>query len=1108
MRRSGPCVQRTVAEACICQGKGWMRDGRVPWVSLAPYNNLNANGHPSLPPPPDACSPKDALLPSRPVLSPAHDVLCSPAPVLRLVQVVPVTLLGQTMPATQSANPNGHLPTVSAPASASVPRTKHVRGRSPGAGGSHENNNNNADPSSADPRPPPKRARKAINCEPCRNSKLKCDRNRPCSSCVLRGTTALCYQGQDADPAFRGAVDQQRPPLDPGLEFARIRQSLSLLESHVYQQLPGAAAATASRGPPGGHSGHGYAPDALRRASYNASPQGPYERQGSDAGVDVKEKCEVPDIPSTPGMLGEQASDGLYAGPTSAASHLIPVSERDDNHDRPPTPASPTTTARTSADLGDGAGNVSSGSTGVWDTDLINELPPVPIIDGLVQYYFEYCNWIYRHVNEPWLLAAWERYKTWKHGDRIALATVCILIALAARYLPPRHALLQGMSETPEELGSKCYAIMRTALHRYRADAESPGRSYSLELIELLLVRCHYLTFAKEDPEETWSVRGELVTIGTAMGLHRDPGSTRFEKGVAERRRWAWWHIILLERWQAFMFGRPLAIASHHFNTQLPSYCDPALDKSGRLYLPNIALFRLAYILGDIMDDAVSFRAVQYASVQDKDKLLTDWYESLPPELDLDEFRIARSLASPITAVRRVGVQSVIIRTAYHHIRFTLHRPYAKVPESLEIAVSAASQLIALVGQTRPDFLSNSALAVPGHMNWGPFHVFSAAMFFSFQLIARPDQPAASLFRENIRKALASLEQSRWMPVADKALTILQALAPLYSDDFLELSREERECTKARVLSLVRTLAFPYQDAPYSRSADSPGYNRYTVRGSGATAATSLPAPVGSGGAGAAASQQAHPSAYHNGLSGSSGGGVHAEPISLHHTGLQSHHGATATQPPVSATRWTSQSQSELPPPSHYSQHAPQQPPPQQQQHSLYAHRGPASQPQSHHSTAQQYSPTTSSLSGSQSFPVARYADTIPQQQQQQQHQAAQAAPAPPPQNAQNPPGHHPHPHQPQHPHQQHQQPHQHQHVPQLAHHPQVFRDGGGGGVGHELAYVHPAEESSMWGASMGFALSEWNQFVDAMRPDGAGFAGAAGVGGVAGAAMVPGPAH
>lgn len=68
------------------------------------------------------------------------------------------------------------------------------------------------------------------------------------------------------------------------------------------------------------------------------------------------------------------------------------------------------------------------------------------------------------------------------------------------------------------------------------------------------------------------------------------------------------------------MFGRPLAIASNHYNTRLPSFCDPALDKAGRLYLPNIALFKLAYVLGDIMDDAVSFRPVPYSSIQNNDK--------------------------------------------------------------------------------------------------------------------------------------------------------------------------------------------------------------------------------------------------------------------------------------------------------------------------------------------------------------------------------------------------------------------------------------------------------------------------------------------------------
>lgn len=63
------------------------------------------------------------------------------------------------------------------PASPTLPRSKQprpavnglVRGRTspiPGPSADH----------AADGRPPTKRARKAINCEPCRNSKLKCDR--------------------------------------------------------------------------------------------------------------------------------------------------------------------------------------------------------------------------------------------------------------------------------------------------------------------------------------------------------------------------------------------------------------------------------------------------------------------------------------------------------------------------------------------------------------------------------------------------------------------------------------------------------------------------------------------------------------------------------------------------------------------------------------------------------------------------------------------------------------------------------------------------------------------------------------------------------------------
>jgi hypothetical protein len=65
-----------------------------------------------------------------------------------------------------------------------------------------------------DGRPPAKRARKPINCEPCRASKLKCDRNRPCSSCVLRGASSARHQiVPGCDPRAERRRPSQPAPL-------------------------------------------------------------------------------------------------------------------------------------------------------------------------------------------------------------------------------------------------------------------------------------------------------------------------------------------------------------------------------------------------------------------------------------------------------------------------------------------------------------------------------------------------------------------------------------------------------------------------------------------------------------------------------------------------------------------------------------------------------------------------------------------------------------------------------------------------------------------------------------------------------------------------------
>ncbi|KAJ3935633.1 MAG: fungal-specific transcription factor domain-containing protein [Lentinula lateritia] len=680
-----------------------------------------------------------------------------------------------------------------------------VRGRTSPAPGS------GADSSSADARPQ-KRARKAINCEPCRNSKLKCDRNRPCSSCVLRGTSAMCYQdgkGPDGESYVRGD-DHHYARIDPAAEIARLRHSITMLESYVFPHQRAAASHT---------------PSSTHRRSEIIVPK----KEPVDS--DVNDKSSQTGATTAPGMLGSKVQGGLYAGPTSAALHLLSNESRGSEDGTSSRQASQERLSNPAPDIVD---DISSNDfptlTPEYDRDLLSLLPTIEVIDGLLAYYFEYCNWIYRHVNQAAFSHNWERFKNGVNSDRITLALACAIMAIATHYLPTQHSLLDSLNETHELLGQKFFDVSTQALHRKQQEA----KSYTLDLVELLLIRTHYLNMLKNDSEGSWHIRGELVTIGTAMGLHRDPGKWRMHRDVAERRRWAWWHIVLLERWQAFMFGRPLAIASHHFDTSLPSYCDPAIDKTGRLFLPNIALFRLAFILGDIMDDAVSVRPVPYESVQANDRALKQWMDNLPSELNLDEYKVARNLASTNANLRRLGVQSVIIRTSYLHIRFTLHRPYAsagmiqsalsssassksasdnKHSQSLEIAVGAASELITMVGQSRPDFLANSSLAVPGHMNWGPFHVFSAAMFFSFQLIANSDQPGASLFRASIKKAIHTLETCRGIAVADKAHDILFALAPLYSVDFHLQNKEKRDKERARILSVVRNLAFPYHDS-------------------------------------------------------------------------------------------------------------------------------------------------------------------------------------------------------------------------------------------------------------------------------------------------------
>ena len=245
------------------------------------------------------------------------------------------------------------------------------------------------------------------------------------------------------------------------------------------------------------------------------------------------------------------------------------------------------------------------------------------------------------------------------------------------------------------------------------------------------------------------------------------------------------------------------------------------------------------------MDDALSLRPVPYESVLAKDRFLQEWWDKLPTELDIDDHTIVSFLASSTTSKLRIAVQSVVIRAASLHVRFAMHRPYAslahgetsKYATSLKTSINAADKLIELSAHARPEILNNAALAVSSHMSWGPVHCFSAAMFFCFQIINNPEQAGVRLMRASVLRAMTILESFRGVRVAERALDILRALGPLYTEEFLSGTPEDRERKKQAVLPAVRRLQFPFFDSPNAPDGSS------EVSGSGNDAYADSPQP-------------------------------------------------------------------------------------------------------------------------------------------------------------------------------------------------------------------------------------------------------------------------
>ncbi|KAF5585011.1 bikaverin cluster-transcription factor [Fusarium subglutinans] len=380
------------------------------------------------------------------------------------------------------------------------------------------------------------------SCTFCRQRKVKCDRQKPCSNC-LRANNDCSY------PAGRGrAAKRYTRTLD-----TRLVDRLHKLEN-VIKQLTTEVDATdnAIRSGSGADrddiepstGGGGDYPSGLD----NAAPHASIDQQLGRLMIDDSKSYYVSNILwANLGNEIEELRDMLHD----------PLSEDEidngiDASGPMPEVASP---------LGTSASVLGYRSL---CHSLLNYHPPMHVSVTLLNIFIEnvlpLVHIFHMPTTEQWF---WDSIVSLDTLDRNAEA-----LLFAIYY---SSVISMDDSQCSEVLGES----RSTSLNKFRfAVEQAMARANLLNTQSLVLLQAAVLFLSglrnEDDSRTTWSLTSLVFHIAQAMGLHRDGTTFGFKPFDTELRRRLWWHICLLDMRSSEFHGYEPIVREDMFDTKLP----------------------------------------------------------------------------------------------------------------------------------------------------------------------------------------------------------------------------------------------------------------------------------------------------------------------------------------------------------------------------------------------------------------------------------------------------------------------------------------------------------------------------------------------------------
>ncbi|KAJ4249827.1 Fusarisetin A cluster transcription factor fsa6 [Fusarium torreyae] len=452
------------------------------------------------------------------------------------------------------------------------------------------------------------REKQQLSCNLCRRRKLRCDRQRPCGSCVQRELGLSCtYAHNDPDRVPGNDVTNQ--------PRATTQDRIHHLEKLVFDLMQQSELGAAT------------SPHRFTHAS-ESSP------------LDVVNTDE-PLTPSTDyGSIQPKDGGANYVGSAHWAAVLDEIAELKDHFDNEEA-SHPICPERDSPCAGVTSLQILHGfSKPATREDILASIPSRPVVNRLVSRYFNSFEMSPAVLHSVQFLKEYEEF--WEDPSKASIIWLGLLFTIMCLATQFEKFRLDPGVQTPtalsmeEDLQKMASTFRRRIPQCLVLGNYTRGSPYVLETMMLYIA---VEVFASSDAEiDIWILMGTTVQLAMHMGYHRDP---RHFKGMspfdAEMRRRVWATIVEMDLGISAQMGLPRMTKQWQTDTQEPSNLRdsdfdkstvemppsrPATDLTPMLY--RLVKARLMAKVGYIWDFAADVRSYPYAEVEKMDSRLDE----------------------------------------------------------------------------------------------------------------------------------------------------------------------------------------------------------------------------------------------------------------------------------------------------------------------------------------------------------------------------------------------------------------------------------------------------------------------------------------------------